>query len=182
MIRPVAKTATAATALLALSGCELLFPEDPREGSESAEACVTRLAAKERDLLAEADAGDTLVPTYTYDITKVSLEDLQVLTAAGADETAGSRERRQTNQAATAVDNFMAAPVDEKGAFYMGRDPALYRVRGDAMAAGEIAKAGCEQQKTGMRLIDFTASAARAEPEPDASGETDNSGENENQN
>jgi len=181
MIRPAAAAAFAITALAALPGCELLFPEDKRVGAETVEACEQRLAGKARDLLAEAEAGDALVPTYTYDITKVSLEDLQALTAAG-DETAGSRERRQTNQASTAVDNFMATPVDEKGAFYMGRDPALYRVRGEAIAAGEIAKAGCERQKPGMRLIDFTASPVPADPEPDASGETSNSGENEKPN
>lgn len=176
------RAAFAITALAALSGCELLFPEDKREGAETLEACLARVAATQRDLLAEAAAEDVLVPTYTYDITKVSLEDLQALTVAGADETAGSRERRQTNEASTAVDNFMATPVDEKGAFYMGRDPALYRVRGEAIAAGEIAEAGCERQKSGMRLINFTASPVPTEPEPDASGDTDNSGENENQN
>ena len=176
------RAAFAITALAALSGCELLFPEDPREGAETLESCLGRVAAKQRDLLAEAAAEDVLVPTYTYDITKLSLEDLQALTVAGADETAGTRERRQTNQASTAVDNFLAAPVDENGAFYMGRDPALYRVRGEEIAAGEIATAGCERQKAGMRLIDFTASPVPTEPESDASGDTDNSGENENQN
>ena len=169
-------------ALLLASACSVLFPEDPREGAETLEVCVSRVAAKQRDLLAETAAEDVLVPTYTYDITKLSLEDLQALTVAGADETAGTRERRQTNQASTAVENFMATPVDENGAFYLGRDPALYRVRGEAIAAGEIATAGCERQKTGMRLIDFTASPVPTEPEPDASGDTDNSGENENQN
>ena len=80
--------------LAALSACSLFDDTDPREGVEDAAACTTRVAG----LLGPASSyrefsEATGVPTYTFDITKVGLEDLQALMVDGSDDTAGSRLR-----------------------------------------------------------------------------------------
>ncbi|MEL7197029.1 MAG: hypothetical protein AAGL10_01835 [Pseudomonadota bacterium] len=115
------------------------------------------------------DSG-TWAPTYTYDITKIDLDALQELTVAGSDKNAGRRNMTQTNETSTAVDQFMSLPVDEKGAFFLGKDPALYRVRGAPEPHDNIVRAGCEKQQDGMRLIAF--SVAKSVPRPDPEFDT----------
>ena len=84
------------------------------------------------------------VPTYTYDITKMGLEQIQVLMVEGSDDTAGARLRAATNEEGTAVAQFMSMTVSDKGAFFMGRDPALFRVRGEAQAKDTMIASGCD--------------------------------------
>lgn len=166
-------------ALTLLPACSLFDNSDPREGAETAEACIARLAGESlEDTL--APNGELVVPTYTYDVTKMAFEDLQELILPGSDETAGARGMASTNEASTAIAQFMADPVDEKGAFFMGHDPALYRVRGEPVTLDEVAATGCERQETGMRLISFTANVSR--PEPEEPGETSPEDSNSNAN
>ena len=167
-----------------LPSCALFDNSDPREGVESAEACLQRLGGerKAEDFeLADLD-GQLVVPTYTYDITKVSLDDIQSLIVAGSDETAGSRGMTSTNETSTAVDQFMAQRVDEKGSFFFARDPALYRVRGETVAVGEVVSTGCARQLEGMRLTSVTAELEAAEPpaEEPEDADPDSTSDNEN--
>lgn len=162
-------------ALLALCGCDILFPEDPRLGSESVAACAARVQQDLRIQLADLGSDDATVwvPTYTYDITKLSLEAIQELSQSSSDETQGTRLDQATNETSTAVDVFMAQDVDENGAFFLGRNPALYRVRGEAARFDDILPAGCERQQANMRLIvvDFAPAASNLD-EPSDSSET----------
>ena len=160
--------------LPALSACSLIFPEDERLGSESAADCKARVG----ELLGPGSdfrlfEGETGVPTYTYDITKLGLEEVQALVGEGGDETAGYRTMSQTNMTDTAVEEFMARKVDEKGAFFMGRDPALYRVRGEAQPVSQMIASGCERQQADMRLIDVSVAAGAARPDDEPEQETD---------
>ncbi|QIQ86167.1 hypothetical protein [Erythrobacter sp.] len=159
-------------ALPVLGGCSLLWPEDERLGTESAEDCAARVAkalGPGSDFrLYERETG---VPTYTYDITKLGLEEVQALVGEGGDETAGARTMSETNMTDTAVEEFMAREVDEKGAFFLGRDPALYRVRGERQPVAGMIASGCARQKADMRLIDVQVAASAAEPDHSADGE-----------
>lgn len=176
MMRAKARISAIALALpLALGGCDLLFPEDPRLGVEPLEKCLARLDG-DMDMFGFRELSETpdwLVPTYTYDITMLSFEAKQALIQPGADETLGSRLMSQTNEASTAMAAFMATPVDEKGAFFFGVEPALWRVRGEALRHADILTTGCEQQTSGMRLLRVSvarsanATAPAPEPVPD---------------
>jgi len=143
-----------------LPACDLLNDNDWREGAESAENCAKRIAGKleVKEVLAQSDG--VYVPTYTFDITKMDLEAMQELIVPGSDETAGSRGQAATNETSTAVANFMARPVDEKGAFFLGNNPALYRVRGEAQAQDNLIAAGCARQQASMRLIQISTQRA----------------------
>ena len=154
--RLVLTPALLATALVTLAGCDILFPEDTRLGVETVDACVARVEADLRIKFAQEGFGvmPAWLPTYTYDITKLSLEDIQELSVSASDEVKGTRLDQSTNQTSTAVDAFMQQDVDEAGAFFLGRDPALYRVRGKAIASDAVISAGCERQRGNMRLID----------------------------
>jgi len=158
----------------ALGGCSLLWPEDERVGSESAEECAERVAK----LLGpgsqfRAYEGEVGVPTFTYDITKLGLEEVQALLGEGGDETAGARAMSETNQTTTAVEEFMAREVDEKGAFFLGRDPALYRVRGEMQPVAEMIASGCARQRADMRLIDVDVADKIPEPDPSDDAEAE---------
>ncbi|QFT77808.1 hypothetical protein [Erythrobacter sp. THAF29] len=165
--------------VLILPACSLFDNSDPREGSESAEACYSRVLGtmldKTRNELAESDG--LLVPTYTYDVTKMDLDDMKSLLVTGSDETAGSRGMASTNQSDAAVEAFMAQSVDENGAFFLGRDPALYRVRGEPRVFDEIIPTGCERQLPGMRLI-----AISWQPAPPSEQASPDDPDNENAN
>jgi hypothetical protein len=166
--------------LALLPACSVLFPEDPRIGEESIEACAARVTKETRNEALGITGSDAALwaPTYTYDITKLDLEAVQALILPGSDETAGSRLMAATNETATAVGRFMAEPADDAGAFFMGRDPALYRVRGKPLLQNEVIPAGCERQQANMRLIGVELTKARSEPaDPSASKP-----ENENNN
>ncbi len=173
------RVAAALLTLAALSGCDLLNDTDPREGNESAADCAARVA----NLLGPTTSyrrfsGEAGTPTFTYDITKMSLEDIQGLIVTGSDETAGSRGMVSTNETSTAVAQFMAQSVDENGSFFMGRDPALYRVRSAAEELESMIATGCARQQTGMRLIMIDVSAGQpddAEPDDTSTPEENNS-------
>jgi len=159
---------------LALGGCDLIFPGDPRVGEEPVEACVGRLNA-DIDMFDFRELSGTdgiFVPTYTFDITKLRFEAKQDLIQPGADETLGSRLMSQTNEASTAMAAFMAADVDEKGAFFFGVKPALWRVRGEPLPHADILKAGCEKQGADMRLLRVEVKQYAPAPEPDADPDT----------
>ncbi|MEM9502247.1 MAG: hypothetical protein AAF941_10445 [Pseudomonadota bacterium] len=155
MYRAITLSATLASLVL-LPACQLFDDTDKREGTESVEACAKRLSKWQKDAEDELSGGSAFVPTYTYDITKMALEDVQELIVEGSDELAGTRNMNSTNETSTAVANFMAESVDENGSFFMGRDPALYRVRGEPQTGIAVLSAGCERQKAGMRLIDIS--------------------------
>lgn len=148
--------------LAVLPACSLFDDSDPREGTETVEQCTARLASERRDQSFDriASGAALVVPTYTYDVTKVDLDGLQSLIVTGSDETAGSRGMAATNETSTAVAQFMAQSVDENGAFFLGRDPALYRVRGTPVSADEVVSSGCARQLPGMRLITMSVVAA----------------------
>ncbi|MEO0690379.1 MAG: hypothetical protein AAFY51_08790 [Pseudomonadota bacterium] len=143
---------------LALAGCSLFSSEDPRVGVEDAEDCANRvrpsLTYQEYQDLKTAPG--RWVPTFTYDVTKMEFSAIQKLVANGADETVGTRLIQQTNRTATAVERFMDMDVSEKGAFFLGRKPALFRVRGRPQAASQILASGCERQLPDMRLINVS--------------------------
>jgi len=156
---PRAAILTPLLALAFLPGCDLINPSDWREGEEPVSECVDRLAGWDRNLDVASGAREIYVPTYTYDITKLGLEAIQDLSVEGADETAGARGMASTNETSTAIDAFMTQRVDSNGAFFMGNDPALYRVRGPAVPFEQIVPEGCERQQPNMRLIDIQAAA-----------------------
>ncbi|MEL6239311.1 MAG: hypothetical protein AAFQ90_12075 [Pseudomonadota bacterium] len=145
-------------AAFGLSGCNLLFPEDPRIGDEDKGACEgrvrTSLTYQQSEQLRTASG--QWVPTYTYDITKLGFDAVKALSVPGTDETAGTRLMRETNETSAAVERFMAMKVDEKGALFLGRSPSLYRVRGKAQPASQILANGCARQQTNMRLFAVT--------------------------
>ncbi len=148
-----------------LSGCSLLFDEDTREGTETAEECAVRVAG----LLGpgtsyHAFTNNVGTPTFTYDVTKMPFEDLQALIDEGGDETAGRRLLDATNENSTARQTFMSMSVDEKGAFFLALDPSLYRVRGETQPLTEMIATGCERQTEGMRLIMIDVVPERVEP------------------
>ncbi|MFL0356704.1 hypothetical protein ACI5KX_09505 [Erythrobacter sp. GH1-10] len=166
-------------ALLLLPACSLFDNSDPREGEEGVEQCAERMRGWDAVAkIGETDPTATYVPTYTYDITKMGLEDIQALTGGGGDETAGSRGMASTNEEETAVSRFMEQPVDEKGAFFLGRDPALYRVRGQAQRFDQIIRAGCERQQDGMRLTSVSLDLTSAPPADSAPADSDNENDN----
>ena len=150
--------------------CSLFDNSDPREGTESAEECLERLAG-ERERLAEDDSEVLVRPTYTYDITKLDLAQVQELIVEGSDETAGRRLLDQSRLESSAVEQFMSMSVDEK-------DPALYRVRGEPVVSRDAVARGCERQGEGMRLVEIDIpteeSAATDESEIDLPVESEN--------
>ncbi|MEP3421179.1 MAG: hypothetical protein ABJN35_05560 [Erythrobacter sp.] len=138
--------------LLMLPACSYFDDTDPREGAETVEQCLARLASTVADFSEELDT-TTAQMAYTYDITKLGLEELQQLTVPGSDETAGARLMAATNETSTAVARFKELPATPEGAFFMATDPALYRVLGDDIPVNQAVNAGCERQLPGMRLI-----------------------------
>ena len=145
-------------AALSLAGCSLFSSEDPRVGVEAIEDCADRvrpsLTYQEYQDLKTAPG--RWVPTFTYDVTKMDFSAIQRLVASGADETVGTRLMQQTNRTSTAVERFMNMEVSEKGAFFLGRQPALFRVRGRPQAASQILANGCKRQLADMRLIEVS--------------------------
>lgn len=177
------RSAISFIALLSLTGCHILFPEDPREGAELSAECPTRVASLLGPTSQYANYTEEMgVPTFTFDITKMAFEDMQRLMVEGSDDTAGSRAMTATNETSTAVDLFMETPVDEKGAFFTGRDPALYRVRGGLQPKSTMIASGCARQQEGMRLIMIDVGPVPAEPEPETDRDnTDTPPQNESQ-
>nr|WP_298927661.1 hypothetical protein [uncultured Erythrobacter sp.] len=162
--------------LLFLPACSLFDNSDPREGVEPQAECMARyadtLGRQGRNLLVESS--DDVVPTFTYDVTKMDLEAMKVLMVDGSDQSAGRRLTGQHNELSTAVARFKAEPVSEKGAFFLGHDPALYRVRGKTQPLKNVLAAACERQQANMRLvgIDFTTPTAAPEQTDASNDET----------
>lgn len=176
-----ARTAIPLFAVAMLPACSLFDNTDPRELAEPVEQCVTRFGEMQATL-ADDDSEVPTRPIYTFDVTKLPFAELQDLIAKGGDDTAGQRLLRQTNEESTAVDLFMSEPPGEKGIFFLGRDPALYRVRGPEIWPRETVETGCAMQVAGMRLTEISvASGITVEPvivpEPESE---DTSTENEN--
>jgi len=173
-----------ALAAFSLAGCDVyneLFGDDPRLGDEAEDICIGRVRATltyEQYQELENAAGNW-VPAYTYDITLLDLEAIQELIATGADDTVGTRLMQQTNNPGVAVERFKLMKVDRKGALFLGRNPALYRVSGRAQPASTILTSGCNAQRTDTRLIDVTwkrsggSSTPRADPGPGREPELD---------
>ena len=156
---------------LALSGCSLIFPDDSREGVEGQEACINRIGPTltYQDFQQLENASGQWVPTYTYDVTKLDLAAIQALSVPGTDETAGTRLMQQNNSTNAAVLRFLEMEVTEKGAFFLGREPSLYRVRGKPQPASNILASGCKRQKADMRLIAVSWVKQAPKPEPESS-------------
>ena len=154
---------------MSLSGCSLLFPEDKRLGVEPEGECIGRVRTSLTYQQSEAlrAASGQWVPSFTYDVTKLDFEAIKQLMVPGSDQTAGTRLMQQTNRTNAAVERFMAMEVSEKGAFFMGRDPALYRVRGKPQPASDILASGCARQQEDMRLIAVTWTRLRPPPAPE---------------
>jgi|GEM_PF-1682369 len=158
--------------LLSLSGCHILFPEDPRLGQERNEECPGRVSSLLGPGTDFADYTEEMgVPTFTFDITKMAFEDMQRLMVEGSDDTAGARAMAATNEDATAVDVFMATSVDEKGAFFTGRDPALFRVRGGLQPVSTMVASGCARQQA---MIDIAPVPTEIEEPEDTENPSDN--------
>lgn len=176
------RTAAILLCAASVSGCNILFPEDPRTGQELSEECPIRVAGLLGPATGFASYDEEMgVPTYTFDITKMAFEDMQRLMVEGSDDTAGARAMAATNEASTAVDVFMATSVDEKGAFFTGRDPALFRVRGALQPKSTMIASGCARQQEGMRLIMIDVASVPVEPEPDIETASDTPTDNESQ-
>ncbi|WP_299192440.1 hypothetical protein [uncultured Erythrobacter sp.] len=158
--------------LFLLPSCALFDDTDPRELAEPLEQCLARFGDLKAELADDA-SNVQATPILTFDITKLSLGEIQELVKPGSDDTAGQRLMQQTNETGTAVQLFKTEPVDENGSFFLGRDPALYRVRTDPVWPRDAVEAACEMQKAGMRLIDINvAHNITIEPAP----ETDDTG------
>ncbi len=164
--------------LVTLPGCSLLFPEDPRVGDEPLAMCQERLQ-RELPTNVKFELGQLegeWVPTYTFDISKLSLDEIQALSVAENDETLGTRMTLNTNENSTAREQFMQMSVTEDGALFLTGNPALYRVRGEPVEADQLIASGCESQQTNMRFISLSWEQPRAvEPEEQPA-------ENENEN
>ena len=159
----------------ALSGCSLLFPDDPRLGDEAKDECIIRLTKTfTYEQYRELETSDgQWVPTYTYDITKLDFAAVKALVVEGSDETAGTRLMQQTNQTSTAVEQFKEMDVTPQGAFFLGREPALFRVQGPAQPANTILENGCARQQTNMRLIELDWARPARKPDTDTDTDTD---------
>ncbi len=137
-----------------LTGCT-----DWREGSETVEACLKRLAPKKGAVDPLDDSPHQWVPSYTYDITKMGGDRVrELIKTAEHDAKPGtvgvSVAGSGSSQAAR--DKFADLPATETGAVLMADDPSLYKVRGKPGLHSSLVKQGCEGQRAGMRLISFT--------------------------
>lgn len=172
----IARALLIGAAAFSLGACSLLFPEDEREGDEALHICVGRVRAQltYEDYQQLENAPGRWVPSYTYDITLLDLEEIQALVDGGVDETVGTRLIQQTANTSAAVERFKTMPVDRKGALFLGRKPSLYRVRGEVQPASTILESGCEAQKTDTRLIEVSwtkHTPPPIEPDPKNAGE-----------
>lgn len=143
--------------LLVMPGCSLLFPEDWREGVEETDKCIARVKGEyHKGVLKLLDSDEQRQPTFTFDITKMSLDDINAMTVSGEGNEKGSVRISGFEAPAYKLINFLDMGVDEKGAFYVGADPSYYRVRGEPIALRDVFSEGCNRQKPGMRFLSFT--------------------------
>ena len=160
------------TAML-LSGCSSLF-DDPRTGTEGVDSCIAHVSELLPPDATYRTYDDVMgVPIFTFDVTKMELADVRTLIVEGSDETLGSRGRVETIRDSTAVDNFMVTEVTDRGAFFLGLDPALYRVRGALQSRDTMIAVGCARQMEDMRLILVEVVPVPPVPEPDPEPDID---------
>ena len=164
-MRAHSRILVAVSLALPLGACSLFDDKDWREGVEEAAECEKRVGKKRKvkQLLAAAE-GDVL-PTFTFDITKMDLNAINEMIVPASGDERGSLRTSAFGATAPPVEAFMALDVTEAGAFYFGDDPSLYRVQGpSALPASEILAAGCAMQKADMRLTGFTLETAPSQP------------------
>lgn len=147
------RTMIAAMTMLALTGCS-----DWREGEESVEACMKRFALKEGAVHPLADDMSQWVPSYTYDVTKLAPEQLRALLkgSGGTGQPEGIAVLGGSSSQ-KARDNFHDRPATKEGLLLLTDDPALYKVRGKPGLHRNVIRQGCEGQRAGMRLINWSA-------------------------
>jgi hypothetical protein len=153
--------AAATLSLFLLTGCDavtsVFSKKDWREGVEEAGACIERVRAEyDKGVVKLLNSDEKRVPTYTFDITKMSFEDVKAITVYDQGVEKGSVQVSGFQAPPWKKRAFMGMNVDEKGAFFMGADPAYYRVRGEPLALAEVFAEGCKRQRPGMRLLSFT--------------------------
>lgn len=143
-----------------LTGCDgivdFFMKKDWREGPEDVDACIKRVrAAYDKGVVKLLDSDEKRVPTYTFDITKMSFEDVKAITILDQGGKKGSAQISGFQAPPWKKRAYMEMNVDEKGAFFMGADPAYYRVRGAPVALADVFAEGCRKQLPGMRLLSF---------------------------
>ena len=166
-------------ALALLAACDLFDDSDPREGVEQNDACIKRVRAEYHEGVLELlESDERRRPTFTFDITKASFEDIKDLTVPEQGGEAGSVQVSGFKAPPYKKRRFLEMNIDEKGAFFLGTDPAYYRVQGEPIALRDVFVEGCRMQRSGMRFLSFTF-----EPVPGGSDElSDAILENENTN
>lgn len=144
-------------ALAMLAGCNLFDDSDPREGLEDIDACIKRVSAEYHEGVVDLlQSEERRRPTYTFDITKLSFDDIKDLTVPDEGGEAGSVQMSGFKAPPYRKRMFLEMNVDEKGAFFLGADPAYYRVQGEPIALQDVFADGCKKQRPGMRLLSFT--------------------------
>ncbi|WP_301749573.1 hypothetical protein [uncultured Erythrobacter sp.] len=139
-----------------LTGCT-----DWREGSETVEACLKRLAPKKDVVDPLHNSPHQWVPSYTYDVTKLAPEALRSLIKVS--QTKGQTEGitvLEGSSSQKARDDFHDRPATKEGLLLIADDPALYKVRGRPGLYRELIRQGCDGQRAGMRLINWSAARA----------------------
>jgi hypothetical protein len=159
--RVLLRSAAACLSLVLLPGCDAITSafsnKDWREGVEELDSCIARVKAEyDKGVVALLDSQEKRLPTYTFDITKVSFEDVKELTVLDRGSEKGSVQVSGVEAPPWKKRAFLESHVDEKGAFFMGADPAYYRVQGEPIALADVFAQGCKMQRPGMRLLSFT--------------------------
>ena len=155
------RLAAACLSVMLLTGCDAITGvfsnKDWREGVEDVDACVERVRAEYHEgVLKLLDSNEKRLPTYTFDITKASFEDITELTVLDKGQEKGSVQVSGFEAPPWKLRRFLEMNVDEKGAFFLGADPAYYRVLGKHIALADVFVEGCKQQRPGMRFLSFT--------------------------
>jgi len=158
MLRPLV---TVCLSLGALSGCadivKLFSEEDWREGDEEIADCIKRVRSGYHEgVIKLLNSQERRQPTYTFDITKASFGDIKELTIPDQGSEKGSVMVSGFKAPPRKLRMFMNMRVDKKGAFFMGVDPAYYRVLGEPIALADVFVEGCQRQRAGMRFLNFT--------------------------
>ena len=138
-----------------LTGCN-----DWREGEETVEACLKRLAPKKGAVDPLEDSPHRWVPSYTYDITKMDGEGIQALVRTaedGAEPGTIGVSVVGTGSSQAARDKFDDMPATASGAMLLADDPSLYKIRGKTDKYRALLRHGCEGQRSGMRLLNWQA-------------------------
>ncbi|AWW74676.1 hypothetical protein CD351_09600 [Erythrobacter sp. KY5] len=151
------RVAATLLSLASLSACDLFNDEDPRVGVEEIDACIERVRSTYHEgVLDLLDSDEQRRPTYTFDITKMGFDDIKDLTVPDQGDEKGSVQVSGFEAPGYVKRRFLEMNVDGKGAFFLGADPAYYRVQGEPIALKDVFSEGCKQQLSGMRFLSFT--------------------------